>query len=91
MDTGSYEQSRRAISSRERDGVVLDRLPSESSGAGGVRSAARKRRAARRSTPAFVIVDEADVLRDEGEAYAGASAPPIDVTTVRTTASRTTS
>jgi acetyl esterase len=34
--------------------------------------------------PAFLIVDEADVLRDEGEAYAGRlRAAGVDVTTVR--------
>ena len=71
---------------REGHGVVLGRLRARRRAAcGAVRvTAARQRRAARRLPPAFLIVDEADVLRDEGEAYAARlRRAGVAITTVR--------
>jgi acetyl esterase len=71
---------------REGDGVVLGRLPARRRATLGAvcLAAPRERRAARWPTPAFLIVDEADVLRDEGEAYAARlRAAGVPITTVR--------
>ena len=87
MDTGSYEQFAEGyFLTREDDGLVLGRLRARCRAA--PEPYASPLRASEEQLvglpPALVLVDEADVLRDEGEAYAARlRAAGVAVTTVR--------
>ena len=87
QDTASYSSSQRPVPAGQVDGVVLGRLP-----AGRLSKRGEITASPLRATlddlaglpEAFVVVDENDVLRDEGEEYAR----PLIEAGVRTTTVR---